>query len=463
MTVATTYPFDDSANYDFTASEIEVVGGEALLKSNTYADEVFYAALSTNKDADRSTGSSTGTLVGTAAISGGFLNCKGGTIAYVTYAGANALGVSNRGAMRVIYKPNYSGIPATARGIFILESTGGLIINEIQLNHAADGGLRYHFGNSSGGVIGSGLFGGVWSPTAGVEYELELNFDLTTNNNTELFVDGVSFGTKALSGTRGDTVDLIIVGATVSLTSPSDGEFRNFQLFDDVQHTAGYTPVVGGYPTYNAGTFLIEPNSANSIATTAMTSLSEVSTKPTGSDVKYALKLDGVAKYHDGANWVNSTSSSETNTIAEINADVGTLDMSAQVVLIIMMYLTSSDGSAAPQLSSNTVIHDFAVPPGEVGTCQVRAELLDASSNPIAGAKIKYVPNKFWYDEKYIFEEVEVTTDAEGKATTTVVETATKSATMNIRLEYQDGTVILYKNKIIPNQANESLSNIILT
>ena len=94
--------------------------------------------------------------------------------------------------------------------------------------------------NSSGSEITSQLLP-VWSPTAGQEYEFELNWDIT-NGEIRLFVDGVQHGsTITATGTRSSDIGLVRVGTTWhAISFPPDCEIDDFSIFDKVQHTSDY-------------------------------------------------------------------------------------------------------------------------------------------------------------------------------------------------------------------------------
>lgn len=203
----------------------------------------FYAPFTTDLNATVGGGTLTGTGTGSPAIASGKLNLKGGSLKYVTFAGANNVSnASQTGCVRFKYTPNYSGTPAAPKALVYFGKGASVLTNLIELFHNNDGGLKCDFFNSAGGAIIAPVSFGAWSPTAGVEYEIEMNWDLTAGA-IRLFVDGTQQGsTNTSTGTRSTDVTNFTVGCYVGFTLVSDAEFRHVRVFNAVQHTANYTP-----------------------------------------------------------------------------------------------------------------------------------------------------------------------------------------------------------------------------
>jgi hypothetical protein len=160
----------------------------------------------------------------------------------VEWIGANVVTtLGNVGAIRMRFKPNYSGTPAGDQLMFALWDAPAPN-SAIALSHSSAGDIGLYLADGAGAPIIFGTFG-AWSPTAGTWYEIELNFDLTTGA-TRVFIDGVQNGsTNTTTGTHPTGCDTITVGSdTTGPTSGQDFEADELHVFDTVQHTTGYTP-----------------------------------------------------------------------------------------------------------------------------------------------------------------------------------------------------------------------------
>lgn len=231
----TIFNFETPSNYTYDSDKIEFVN------SNTQNPELtFYADYNTSIDATFSEGSITETASGGASVSDGKLDLTYSDIRYVDYDAEDNVQMVNTGCFRFLVTPNYSGSPVNS-GYFFTVLKAGSSNNKIHLFHAQNGNLVVEIRSSSGVVIISNNLG-VWSPTSGTEYEIELNFDITSGE-TRLFIDGTQFGsTLAMTGTRENDVDVIRIGSNNAVTTESNFEIDDFTVFSDVQHTANYVP-----------------------------------------------------------------------------------------------------------------------------------------------------------------------------------------------------------------------------
>ena len=109
---------------------------------------------------------------------------------------------------------------------------------------------------------------------------------------------------------------------------------------------------------YSTDNPIIYPNSL--IRTDKIESLSEVSTKPTGTEIKYIIKSNDRDYYWNGNNWVISNGTySQSNTITEINEN---LDSFPEVPsdVYIKIFLHTDDESVTPEIDQLTVMYDYA-------------------------------------------------------------------------------------------------------
>lgn len=454
MSITKTYDFNDSAEYSFDSNEIEFSAGSVKKKKIIYTNEVVYADFNDGIDANRSVGDGTGTFAG-ASIIDGHLVCSNN---YASYLQENAATVIQKGAVRFKLKPSYDLRPPATYSIYSIGTTTN---NEISLAHDQSGFVRVTCRDSSGVVILSSVSFGRWEPSQNVENEIEYNFDFTSGDH-RVFINGSLLGlVQGATGIRTLSTTEMRVGRS-AIANSTGYSFNTFQLFDEVQHVEDYTIQSGEFNDYSLTNSPVEPINGLTVTTTRMISLAETVTTALGAEIKYTVNIDNIDMFWNGSTWATSSGSSDTNTVAEINTNIVSLDMSSKVLLTITSYISSTidDTSLLDEL---IVEYDFAPPFIDINKCNVYCELKDSSGEPIVDAKISFIPNSFWYEGAYIFEEVSVKTDLNGFADIEIVETATTTNTMNIRIEYSNGTVAHYKNKIIPNQENEALANIILT
>ncbi len=140
---------------------------------------------------------------------------------------------------------------------------------------------------------------------------------------------------------------------------------------------------------------------------------------PQVSAIRYIINANGVDRWHDGINWVNSNgTSAESNTLAEVQANILVV-ISGNVTLKIKVVLTS-DGTKTHEIDSLTVTYNFgALEPVAPQQSQVFGFLKDAENNPIENASIVIKPARqdIQYKEaadRIIAGEIKLITNDEG-------------------------------------------------
>lgn len=191
----------------------------------------FYAAYNLSIDATQSAGSPFATPVGGAAILGGFLDLAHNDVRYVDYNADFNADSQQVGTVKFVYKPNYSGTPATVQRLITICRANNDNRNLIQLTHnITTGTLEITILNGSSVAIVSGALG-VWAPVAGTEYNFELHYDITTGN-TWLKINTVQFGvTNTSVGTRTIDILLLRVGQNVNAAVPTNSNFKMKELY----------------------------------------------------------------------------------------------------------------------------------------------------------------------------------------------------------------------------------------
>lgn len=380
MTVEVKYNFDSAADYTFDLSVIEVTGGVARLKLANNVDQEFTQDFASdsgftydNAKAEFSSGQvqqknqrpNQATWGATYSTD---INANWGDVAsLIPVSTRNNPQVSNgqlvlvtdkniiydttgainpiRGAMKMKFTPGYDIVPPNQQGLFHYSTPTALgSNNRFYLDHTTGGILVLTLLTSTGGNMGSANFG-TWNPTLGTEYELEINWDFTPGSEAiRLFIDGVQQGsTLTNSGTRDNNIniasELRVGGAVDSRYFVSD-----FVTFSEVQHTANYTPgyTLSDYEYAETAITLPAFNYQGQGVIQSFQSLAEVAV---GSG-KWVLN----GKYFDGGAWVISDYSyAQANTIAEINANIGSAQVSNSVIIDLVF----------PNSVTQNIVSDF--------------------------------------------------------------------------------------------------------
>lgn len=373
MSTTITFPYTTPGNYTFDSSKIEVTGGVAKLKlatSNaltfnedfandtgfTYdSDEVEFsggavqqkdqadadAILGINYNSDQNanwatSGSLTGSLRGSASVSGGKLVCTGAVSAGAQYDNANiASNITTEGAFKFIYTPNYSTSPSTNVNMIMLENPtaggGANVADRVSLSHSPSGSgtLRMWVTDNTGAnVYLATTVGAAWQPTSGVEYEIEVNWSASTGD-IRIFIDGALHGllNSAGSWTRGTSASRLSVGATSEVYDTADASFHDVILYDAVQHTAaytaGYTAPDFKYVETSATLPAFDHNASNQGEIISMDAFTSTDTN----SPKYTVKVGtGNFQYWNGSAWADSDGTfAQSSTESDINTNISAL------------------------------------------------------------------------------------------------------------------------------------------
>ncbi len=360
MSVTNIYPFDSEDNYTFDDSVIEVSSGQAALTfiDNTgqtftedFADDTgftydsdkveFTGGLVQQKDQTPTNslvgckfdsfdlnwtkeGSLTGTSYGAAVLNAGKMDVLGGVDGGVYWDNAAIGDASTLVTIKLLYTPNYSGAPATNRGIVELRESSGNI-NRLLIMHGGTGAFRTSGWNSSGGsefvasTIGAA---NSFLPTSGVEYEIMFTLD-TTTGTIKAFVDGTLIGTVTPGAyTRTDTATLLQIGAGETYTT-ANGSFDDVMLFSDIQETTTYTP---GYtvPDYLYTETKVELPQFEYTGIGSIQDFTNLVTVDTNSPQQIWNDL-----YWTGSAWASSDGTfAQSNTVADIVSNIATFPAS---------------------------------------------------------------------------------------------------------------------------------------
>lgn len=362
MSIIINYPFTTAGNYTYDTDKVEITGGVGKLKINddpnqdftedfvddtgfTYdntkaefssgkvqqknqrvTDSTCGATYTNSVDLNWGDGTLTGNTIGGAAVSNGKLDLKYNDTRYVDYNADLNADSQQVGAVRLRITPNYSGAPASDQTIFIVGKQAGSVINMIVLKHKISTSWEVLAYDSAGtGFIAINF--GSFSPTSGIVYELELNFDFTTGA-TRLFLDGVQQGgTVGGAATRSSDINLFRVGSDITASTVSNFEVDDLIYFSTVQHTANYTP---GYTVAEAdylASVVVLPEFAYSGAGAiqAFTAFATIE----GDAPRYTLN----SKYWGGAAWISSDNTyAQATSAADINTNIASFAATDSIV-----------------------------------------------------------------------------------------------------------------------------------
>ena len=340
--------FTDDTGFTYDNTKAEFSGGLIRQKDLRPAGSSFHANYNLGFNANWGTGGLTATNNG-GALNAGKLELLGGiSTKYVDYdaSGGNADSLQV-GCVRIRVVPNYTGTPATNNFFFRICQASGSGNNVVGIHHTTAGFLAIRIFNNAGGTIISAN-AGAWSPIAGQEYELELNWDITTGA-TRLFVDGVLSGaTFTQTGTRSGAVGLLRIGEShIPPTGEANFSVNNFLIFPTVQHTGAYTPSAFEADYIYAGSKVDGPTFIYSGVGTLI-SLDDGEVTEIGTP-RYIL----TGKFWNGSSWATSNGSyAEANTFATAISNFAALDIEGETNLSwSVVFPDSNNQSSADEIS----------------------------------------------------------------------------------------------------------------
>lgn len=230
-------------NYELEAISVGLYTIEIVAESEipaTYEDEdfTFVANYEVDEHATWALGSATGTLNGTAAVTGGQLDLTGDVSSYASYSGTYNVPDGNLGCVRINVIPNYSGSPPTDYVFFSSDSNNDGL-NRINIYHDTTGNIIVSLSDSAGAT--KGFVFAAFAPVAGTEYEIELNWDFDTGL-TQLFLNGVSQGTDTRTATATTRGNIYVGTDALTQSTVMDAYIEELSIYSTVQHTADYTP-----------------------------------------------------------------------------------------------------------------------------------------------------------------------------------------------------------------------------
>lgn len=395
--------FSNDTGFTYDNTKAEFTAGLVQQKLQATSDTRGWATYTSDANLNYVTsGSKTGVLGGTAAIVGNRLDLSGNVNKYVQYNNA-ALVPAQIFTIKFKWTPDYNGAP-TNRQYLVSASKDTVSVSnsEFLLWHKEGNGNLEVFIRDSAGSTRLFYTYGAFSVTQGQTYEIEINVTLdevtSANSQAELYIDGVCFGCSDNNFicTCEDRAN-VIFGADANGNGSSDSFIEDAIFFDTIQHSADYT---AGYtlpetPYVESKVTLPTFSTTNLLAFKAF-----AATESNGP--KYILN----GLYYNGSGWTASSSNSESNTAAEVVANITTLPINDDLIIAIVF----ADSELQQNVDHIDVTYDRqeysqTTPAISIGTCcKIWTEenfTFVVSETKTGNDEIKYVMSvdgtKMWY------------------------------------------------------------------
>jgi hypothetical protein len=324
-----TEDFADDTDFTYDSDLVEFSGGQVQQKDTRPANSTFYASYTNNVNGNWGNGVLIGSPIGGASVSGGKLDLAHSDVRYVDYDADGNADSQQTGCIRFKLTTNYSGNPGSIQSFVIISKTDGDATNAIKIFQSSTL-LFVTINNNVGGTIVSNAE--TWNPVIDTEYEIELNWDITTGE-TRLFVDGVQLGsTLTNTGIRSSDIGLLRAGADTGGSNSSNFFINDLIVFDTVQHTSNYTPDWSNiYETIYVESSVILPEMEHAGAGTIKLFNSFLTTETESPRYTLQIGRSGDYLYWTGSAWVVSDGTySQANDAATFNTNCGSLDVDGE-------------------------------------------------------------------------------------------------------------------------------------
>jgi len=220
------------------------------------------------------------------------------------------------------------------------------------------------------------------------------DFSITETNNTRYIFNG-NYWTGAAWAASSDTWATAATEADSNTNIPTLTKADTMivdavlQGSSDIDARSGCDTAVVGYSDaqYSEDNPYIVPTTA--IYTEGITAFAATVTQPGADTITFTLTVDGVETYWSGAAWVASSGYAQSNTAADVNTNIATLDCTDGKTVYVNSYLHSADGSTTPNVDLITVTYNFhGAAPGDPGVCTVFGYIDDATGTAQAGVVV---------------------------------------------------------------------------
>lgn len=381
MTITSEFNFSDPGEYTYDSSVIEVSGGVAklILKDNidqefnqdfssdagfTYDNTKaeFTGGLVQQKDqsptdsrigityssdlnaAWNKDGLVTGTILGGATHDGGNeIDCTGNS----TKAAYYAVDRTTKGSIKFLYRPNYTGGPATNTNIIGHTKDNTDIDEMVIFNSPSGNNIRMTVRDNTGSIIANAVTIAPFAFVSGQQYEILFQYDSSTGDIT-VYIGGTRLTPLNIGAwTRGIGVGRIYVGANSGTYNKSDGKFTDILSYTEIQEAgASYTP------GYSVPEYLYSENEVElpQFSYSGLGAVQAFQDMDVVDAIGATYTLNGL--WYNGSIWTASSGIAESNTIALIKSNIGNL--SSSDTLDVSVFFPDSP-STKGQISDLTV------------------------------------------------------------------------------------------------------------
>ena len=345
--------FADDTDFTYDSDLAEFTSGLVRQKSQYPSSATFGANYNTDINGTFGNGILIGNAIGGASITGNKLDLTGGGKCVNYEADLNA-DSQQVGTIKFKATPNYTGSPSTDEPLFTICKANGDSDNIIMLRLQSGGQLQIFIQNSTGVVITNVLLG-IWNNVQGVEYEFELNYDLT-NGATRLFIDGIQFGdTQTDTGIRDSNIAFLNVGGNYNNVQFFNGYIEDFIIFNSVQHTLNYTKgyTIADYKYLENSVVLPEMEKTGDGTIKLFNSLTSAYT---GSPrILLEIGRSGDKLYWDGDSWeISDETYDQATDPVTFNTNCDSLDIDGEIYgQFIIVFPDSNILSSFDELTAN--------------------------------------------------------------------------------------------------------------
>lgn len=354
------FSFATPSNYTYDSDLIEITGGVGKLKDRRESGWALYDNFSNATNATYGRGTLTRTLTN-ATITGGELDCTGGTPKTANYENNNLTSLVEEVKIDFKFKPDFNASPGDTPFLFHLAIATA---NQIQCYVTSTGSITVRAYDSSGTyAVNRTVAKTDWVQDQEYRFVLFLK-----SGDSRLYLDDVLQWTDTNTWTRTSQNLILYVGNSSGKANPSHFKFDDFYVSSSV----------GSYETDSTYNIYSTLNPTITINETWLTdgiiSAAETSTITGSDNIKYAWKKGASGYYWNGSAWTLSTDLTDytqTSTNSDNNANAASFTTTS-ITFGVVVFLHSDDGMTTPDIDLLSFAYDFAGEPEDiVETCVV--------------------------------------------------------------------------------------------
>lgn len=340
-------PFTSDSGFTYDNTKAQFIGGKVEQTDQTPANSVLGITYTTDENISWGQQAGTGTLLNGASVSGGFLDVTGGATESAYYSGLSL--PSNAGAVKLIFKPGFSGAPGVDGYVFA--STG---ISQFYVLISGAGNIRFIVKNDAG-TQAIDTASGVVAWVNGQEYEILVNWNVSGNIGN-IYIDGTRVANEtSFTGSRTSVNTGLNIGAYEGSVGGVNGSIKDVVIYNTVQESdASYTP---GYtlPETQYVSSKVECPQFSYSGGGAVQAFTNFVTTETGVPTYILNDL-----YWDGAAWSSSNGTrAQSSPVANVTANIASLPASDTLDIDIWF----SDSNTQEDLDDLTVTYTGQIYP----------------------------------------------------------------------------------------------------